>query len=138
MMRYFDDGIVYNYTMAKNKISEYSALHSNERWGYGSIVDQSGNVIGSAGLTPADFRDGLALEMAFLIVRRLWGHGYGTEIAEALLHWGLDGLRVEELIATSHPDNHHALMVIEKIGMERVGEIIIAKRGPRVVFIKHP
>jgi RimJ/RimL family protein N-acetyltransferase len=47
------------------------------------------------------------------------GHGYATEAAAALLHYGFEALHLHRIIATCQPENVASWRVMEKLGMRR-------------------
>jgi len=47
------------------------------------------------------------------------GHGYATEAAVALVHYGFDALHLHRIIATCQPQNVASWRVMEKLGMRR-------------------
>jgi len=56
-------------------------------------------------------------EVAYLLGRAHWGHGYATEAARVSLHFGYEQLGIEQIIALVHPENMASTHVIEKLGM---------------------
>jgi RimJ/RimL family protein N-acetyltransferase len=46
-----------------------------------------------------------------------WGHGYATEGASAVLVFGFEVLRLEEIVSFTAPSNARSRRVMEKIGM---------------------
>lgn len=95
--------------------------------GYGIwvVVDPArGVVVGSAGFV-GDPQDG-EVELGYGIhpsYRRL---GYATEASKALVQWALAQEDVREVVAECEQSNIASVRVLEKVGMERIGE-----RGPR-------
>jgi len=55
-------------------------------------------------------------EIGYLLGRRHWGYGYGTEIARALVVYGLDVLGLQQLHATISLDNPRSRRVVQKAG----------------------
>jgi RimJ/RimL family protein N-acetyltransferase len=65
-------------------------------------------------------REGAACpEIGFLIDRRHWGCGYGTEVARAVVDYALRQAGYTRIVATVDPDNAAALRVLERAGMRR-------------------
>jgi RimJ/RimL family protein N-acetyltransferase len=62
-------------------------------------------------------RDGDDLEVGYILPQQAWGKGYATEIAEALIEYGLNTLGLERLIATVDAGHVPSLRVLEKTGM---------------------
>jgi RimJ/RimL family protein N-acetyltransferase len=51
-----------------------------------------------------------------------WGKGYATEAAGYTLAYGHEKLKLKKIIAHAHADNIGSQKVLEKIGMQYVGE----------------
>lgn len=64
-------------------------------------------------------------ELGFMLVKRHWGKGLATEIAEALIRYGFEVLGLKKIIATTNVDNVASMRVLEKIGMEFQKEISV-------------
>jgi ribosomal-protein-alanine N-acetyltransferase len=85
-----------------------------------AIVDrESGRLVGEAGLQVLE--DGPDVEVGYTLARAVWGRGYATEAARAVLRWGFAGLRRHRLVAVADPANQASLHVLDKLGMARLG-----------------
>lgn len=63
--------------------------------------------------------DGDTAEIGFVMTRRYWGRGYGTEAAGAVLRWAASIRTVGRVWASCDIDNVASARVLEKIGMSR-------------------
>jgi ribosomal-protein-alanine N-acetyltransferase len=96
-----------------------------EHWrtrGFGplAVVERAGGrVVGEAGLQVLE--DGPDVELTYTFARAVWGRGYATEAARAVLRWAFAGLRLPRVVAVARPQNAASLRVVEKAGMRRVG-----------------
>lgn len=90
---------------------ELAVVHSHED-----------RLIGGCGIrvTNPEAREG---DIGFILDRRFWGRGYGTEAAERLLRFGFGELGLHRIYATCDPRNVASARVLEKIGMQREGYI---------------
>ncbi|HEX2220967.1 MAG TPA: GNAT family N-acetyltransferase [Candidatus Limnocylindria bacterium] len=102
-------------------------LHSlirHEAWhGFGLwAVDEreSEETIGIAGLAYVEDL-GPEVELAYLLRRDRWGHGYAAEAAAAALRVAFDDIGLGRVIALAYPENRASIRVMEKIGMRRDG-----------------
>lgn len=57
------------------------------------------------------------VEIGWRLGAEHWGHGYATEGARAVLAFGFDVLRLEEMVSFTVPANVRSRRVMEKIGM---------------------
>lgn len=60
-----------------------------------------------------------AVEIGWRMRRDLWGQGYATEAADAVLAHGFDALGFDEIISFTTYDNMRSRAVMERIGMMR-------------------
>ncbi|MES2849761.1 MAG: GNAT family N-acetyltransferase [Bacteroidota bacterium] len=62
------------------------------------------------------------IDLGYRFLPSAWGKGYATEAAKATLQYGHQNLKLEKVIAHAHIDNIASQKVLEKIGMQFVGE----------------
>ena len=62
------------------------------------------------------------IDLGFRFKPGAWGKGYATEAAQHTLHYGLQHLQLKKIVAHAHIDNIASQKVLEKIGMQYVGE----------------
>jgi putative acetyltransferase len=87
---------------------------------------ETGAPIGDAGLVPipSSGRHGLRgpdIELGYRYAREHWGHGYATEVAQALVAHARTVVKRETLIAVTDPLNAASQRVLTKAGMRAVG-----------------
>ncbi len=84
---------------------------------WATVYKPSGRFIGRCGLLPwtIDGRD--EVEVAYLIDKRYWRQGLGSEAARAVLEYGFAQLNLQRLICLIDRDNVASIKVAEKIGM---------------------
>lgn len=51
------------------------------------------------------------------LILRVWGQGYATEIARALVGYGFDLLDLDRIVGVSYPENRASCRVLEKAGL---------------------
>jgi RimJ/RimL family protein N-acetyltransferase len=78
--------------------------------------------LGQVGLFPVEGK-GPEVEVAYELAPRVWGHGYATEAARALVEYGFGELGLRRIVALILPDNARSRNVASKCGMalERPG-----------------
>lgn len=82
----------------------------------------SGQLIGNAGLrmnTP----EAREADIGYELDPHFWGCGYATEVAETLLTFGFQALRLHRIWAWCVAENHGSAHVLEKIGMQQEGRL---------------
>ncbi len=105
-----------------------------QRRGFGPFaVLHEGRIIGDTLLYPiarsgTDFSDldarGPEIEIGYRFARSAWGRGFATEAARATMDWAFSpaGPDLPELIAVTYPENAASQRILEKLGMQRLGE----------------
>jgi RimJ/RimL family protein N-acetyltransferase len=83
-------------------------------------LKDSGKLIGGCGIRIKDptQREG---DLGYSLLRNQWGKGLGTEVAKALISFGLKRLGLHRVWATCHVENKASARVLEKAGMRREG-----------------
>lgn len=65
---------------------------------------------------------GPEVEIGYRLIQKAWGKGYATEAAIALRDYAFETLKLDQIVAVTHPDNHASQHVLQKIGLKRSGE----------------
>lgn len=60
-------------------------------------------------------------EVGYRLPVHQWGKGYATEIAQALIQYGFETLKLKEIFGTTNPDNKVSEKVLEKCGLVKIG-----------------
>jgi RimJ/RimL family protein N-acetyltransferase len=80
----------------------------------------SSEFLGQVGLFPIEGK-GPEVEVAYELAPRVWGHGYATEAARALVEYGFGELGLRRIVALILPDNARSRNVASKCGMTLEG-----------------
>jgi len=64
-------------------------------------------------------------DLGYRFVKTAWGKGYATEAASATLDHGFKELKLPLITGRAHIDNIASIKVLEKIGMQYIGEGIV-------------
>lgn len=84
-------------------------------YGFWVIEDKStGEFLGRAGLWRPHEWPGV--EIGWGLTPKVWGRGYATEAAHAILEWGFNHILCDEIISVIHPDNEASKKVARRIG----------------------
>lgn len=60
-------------------------------------------------------------ELGFMIVKNQWGKGFATEVARALIEFGMKSLKYPGVVAVTDHDNAASIHILEKLGFRKVG-----------------
>lgn len=71
-------------------------------------------------------------EFGFLLARPVWGKGYATEAARAVLDWLVSLPQVQRIRATCDVDNTASARVLQKLGMTHAGLLPKQVRRPNL------
>jgi RimJ/RimL family protein N-acetyltransferase len=97
-------------------------IERNQLWaprGLGSwaLVERAtGDVVGNVLLKPLPPTSD-EIEVGWHLARRVWGRGYASEAARALLRYGFEELALDEILAVVAPANARSAAVARRIGM---------------------
>ena len=102
-----------------DRIEEHFDNHGFGLW----VVEIPGVVpfAGFVGLSVPRFETRFTpcVEIGWRLARAHWGRGYATEGARAVLAFGFQSLRLDEIVSFTVPMNSRSRRVMEKIGMTR-------------------
>lgn len=132
--RYIADGKPFS----RKKVAEFLAWAKNHerengfcRW---KVVEiSSGEIVGSCGFARPTATE--EIELGYLFARKVWGKGYATEIARAVVAYGFKKLGFREIIAITDAENTASQKVLEKIGFAPRG-VEIFDGEESLVYIK--
>lgn len=77
------------------------------------VLNRGGKLIGACDLALSGPR---AADVGYMLAPRHWGHGYGTELARALVAFGFGPLALERLCAVVAIENDRSRRVLENVG----------------------
>ena len=131
--KYLGDGSPHSYEQATVYILDCISSEAEEGLArYAVILKETRELIGFCGFKKAsDY-----IDMGWRYARRVWGNGYATEAAVAVLDYGINTLKLSGIVAESTVENIGSVRVIERIGMqfEAFGEV----RGRKTVRYRQP
>ncbi len=108
--------------LARDLCEKWVAVtHANyAKRGYGMfalVANDGGQIVGFIGLVHPDKQ--VEVEIKYALHRQYWGQGYATEAAKALLAYAASRFAIQEVIATTAPENTASHHVLLKAGMQR-------------------
>ncbi len=91
---------------------------------FATEVLNTGEFIGFIGLAFQDYKTDFtpAVDIGWRLKRSAWGKGYATEGAKACLEFAFNKLNLEAIISTCTEKNSKSEHVMQKIGMQKLGE----------------
>ncbi|RPI49811.1 MAG: N-acetyltransferase [Chloroflexi bacterium] len=101
---------------------EADAAPAMDLW---TVVEKaSGRVVGNCGLLEKTVDGQAEVELAYVLARSAWGHGYATEAAAAVCKYAFEELGLRRLVSLVDPPNAASLRVAARLGMRLKGETV--------------
>lgn len=123
VMRYWDSAPWNERARAERFIAMCGQM-AEEGTGARVAIDRvsDGAFVGWCGLTQWDPGNRSA-SLGYVLDGAMWGHGYATEAAHALLRWAFDTLDLNRVQAEADTRNVASARVLEKLGFVREGTL---------------
>ncbi|MDG1400321.1 MAG: GNAT family protein [Candidatus Binatia bacterium] len=97
-----------------DSILETQRAEPRQVWELAVVDTADSRLVGGCDLTLENSREA---DLGYILARRAWGKGYGTEIARALVERGFSDLGLDRIFATCDRENHASRRVLEKAGL---------------------
>lgn len=132
--RYFPEGTL-SYAETRAELEWFLNGHPvhPELGLWATIHKASGRFIGRCGLLPWTIEGRAEVEVAYLIARKFWGQGLGSEAAQAIADHAFTRLGLRRLICLIDPANEPSKRVATKIGM-RFERAFEDEHGPALIY----
>ena len=124
--KYFPEGTL-TYEETKEEL-EYIINVYYAQYGFGlwaTISKETGEFIGRCGLIPWTIEQDEEVEVAYMLAKKYWGQGLGTEAAQAIAQYGFEQLHLARLICLVDKENQASINIARKIGMTFEREVEI-------------
>jgi len=93
---------------------------TTDQIGYKIAIDKSSaEFVGWFMLKP--FEDPIKMEFGYRLMKRFWGQGLATEGSKVMKNYAFSELKLDQLVAVTHPDNEASVNVLHKVGFEYKG-----------------
>ncbi|ANU15464.1 GNAT family N-acetyltransferase [Planococcus halocryophilus] len=103
------------------KIKRYSEYHCENEWEGIIIHNESQTIMGDMGFRVRhEIED--ELELGYSIAPDFQGFGFATEMAQAIVGWGLKQPGIIKIVANCDASNMASVRVLEKAGLKQVKE----------------
>lgn len=96
------------------------ALYNHGRWA--AHIKQNMQFIGWCGLkNRPELKE---IDLGYRLKKNFWGNGYATEAAYSCLKYGFEKLNLDRIVGRAMSQNIASIRVLEKCGMQYIGEEI--------------
>ena len=102
--------------------AEHWDRHGFGQWAV-STVAAPDEVIGFGGLAWKLYDETERLNLGYRFAHEAWGHGYATELGRLALGHAFGALNGDEVFGLVRPANTASIHVLEKLGMNRFGDL---------------
>ena len=110
---------------AKAWIENQFKRYVESGFGHLAIVSKSNNLfMGCAGIIPRTVNDKIYHEIAYSLKQEFWRKGYGTEVAQQLLKFGVQHKIADNFVSIIHVDNIGSKKVAQRNGMQVLFETV--------------
>ncbi|MBL7882505.1 MAG: GNAT family N-acetyltransferase [Bacteroidia bacterium] len=131
--RYTGDGPVKDLEEAKRILTDIIFPQYKNNIGRWAVHLKSSNeFIGWCGLK--DIQEDNEVDLGYRFFKKHWGKGYATESAKAVLEYGVNKLKLKNIIARAAKENTASIHVIKKLGMTYLKDDICA-HDPAEVYV---
>jgi len=116
VMKYTGEGSFENIEKAKYFLKNYDHY---EKYGFGRwavINKENGEFLGWCGLKYTEKLN--EYDIGFRFFKEYWNKGYATESSKACLSYGINELKMIEILGRAMKENKASIRVLEKIGLE--------------------
>jgi len=90
---------------------------------------QRGEFVGCCGLRPWVYTPPEGYELGFHLLKLKWGHGYGFEVAGAVVKHAFESLQFPMLRSGHHPDNLNSKKILLRLGFQFVDAVFYKPTG---------
>lgn len=122
VMAYIGDGSVFHWTrdVAFSKFKGQVSARVDGGLGTRAIYRKRDDLyLGWCAIAPSAFLN--HMELGYRLCCDVWGNGYATEAAAAMLEEAYCRMDIDRIMACAHPDNVASIRVLEKLGFTRCG-----------------
>jgi RimJ/RimL family protein N-acetyltransferase len=93
------------------------------------------HIIGFGGIAPLNYLTEPRINLGYRFAVEAWGQGYATEVGRDALALAFETLGLAQVFGLVRPDHAASIRVLEKIGMQRYGELDdVPGQAPSLVF----
>ena len=101
-------------------IAKYSIL-DNDFWVWAIVRKSDSNFIGTCAIIPSDGR----AEIGYRFLKKYFGNGYGQEICDGLIDYGIEQQGLKELVAFVDSRNIASAKILDRSRLPFVEEVLV-------------
>jgi RimJ/RimL family protein N-acetyltransferase len=123
VMRYFPATLSFQET--ENLVNRFQERYEQDGYTYYVVeIKETGEFIGFCGMLMQTYESPFTpnVDIGWRLKKAAWGKGYATEAARACLVLAKETLGLKTIISVASQNNTPSINVMQKIGMEKVGE----------------
>ncbi|OHS94806.1 N-acetyltransferase [Tritrichomonas foetus] len=112
---------------------EHQKTHNVAYWPMFQLSD--GKFVGVCGLRPFEISESAKKEtdnilmLGYQLMRNMWGNGLATEATKRVAKYAIEDLKLTNVVAVHHPENHASGKVLLKSGFIKKYDIFFPKAG---------
>jgi RimJ/RimL family protein N-acetyltransferase len=120
VMRYIGQAGPLTHEQAVERLARYVRCWDESGLGMFGVRPRDDDVpVGWAGLQPLEGTP--EIEVGYAFGREVWGRGYATEVATAVVRWGFEERALDRIVAVASAENSGSRRVMDKLGMRYEG-----------------
>lgn len=105
--------------LADGWIRKQFERYEEQGLGHLAVIEKaSGKFIGMVGILPRIILERPEYEIAYSLMPKFWGKGYGTEMAQTMKKYGVENIATDRFISIIDKENVDSIKVAKKNGME--------------------
>ncbi len=121
VITYLHEPLLNNETEAARILQQILLPPYEKKLGRWAIhLKEDSRFIGWCGLK--QIPDSIDIDLGYRLMKTAWGKGYATEATSQTLNYAFKTLALPSVLAKVHADNIASIKVLEKIGMNYLGE----------------
>jgi len=98
---------------------EKNSHEPRTQYDFAVCLAETGELIGGCGIYPGDEK----AHLGWVLNKRFWKRGYGTELAAELIRFGFEDLRLDNITSTCDAENYGSYRVMERNGMKQIKRV---------------
>lgn len=130
--------ISFSFAQTRDWIKKQIKRYKDDGYGYFAVIrEDDGKLVGQAGIMDSDLDGDPITELGYIFDNEVWGNGYASEAAKALVDFAFDESGLDCLFCTIRPNNTASIRVARRLGFKRTGEytkIYNGKEMPHLIY----